>query len=113
MLYNGGSDTFYLNGVGGRVVTARHYITSQLLVYADYINILGGSVNTVKNAKALVVASKDTGPEVNVNKTKFMVMSRGQNAGRSHNIEIYNNSFERVEDLKYLGTTITNKNSIQ
>lgn len=93
MLYNGGSDTFYLNGVGGRVVTARHYITSQLLVYADYINILGGSVNTVKNAKALVVASKDTGPEVNVNKTKFMVMSRGQNAGQYQDINTHNKTF--------------------
>ena len=31
--------------------------TYQLLVYADYVNILGGSVHTIKkNAEALVVA---------------------------------------------------------
>ena len=36
-----------------------------------------------------------------------------QNAGRSHNIETGNCSFERVEQFKYLGKTLTNKNSIQ
>jgi hypothetical protein len=34
--------------------------THQLLVYADAVNILGGSVDTVKkNAEALVVDSKE------------------------------------------------------
>ena len=53
--------------------------THQLLVYADDVNMLGGSVlyvHTVKeNAEALVVASKETGREVNADKTKYMVMS--------------------------------------
>ena len=41
--------------------------THQLLVYADDVNILGGSVRTVKeNVEALVSTSKETGPEVNV-----------------------------------------------
>ena len=40
-------------------------------------------------------------------------MSRGENAGRSHNIKIDNKSFEIVERLKYLGRTLTNQNSIQ
>jgi hypothetical protein len=43
---------------------------------------LGGSVSNIKeNAEALVVASKDIGLDVNVDKTKCMVMSRDQNAG--------------------------------
>jgi hypothetical protein len=42
-----------------------------------------------------------------------MVMSRDQNAGRNRSIKIDNSSFERVEELKYLGTTLTNQNSIQ
>ena len=34
--------------------------THQLLAYADDVNVLGGSVHTVKeNAEALVVATKD------------------------------------------------------
>jgi len=48
--------------------------THQLVVYANDVNILGGSVHTVKeNTKALVVASKEIGLEINVNKTKYMV----------------------------------------
>ena len=50
--------------------------TYQLLVYADDVNILEGSVYTIKeHAGALVVASMETGLEVNAGKTKYMVMS--------------------------------------
>jgi len=87
--------------------------THQLLVYADDVNILGGSVHTVKeNAGALIVASKEIGIEVNAHKTKYMVMSRDQSAGQSQSMQTDNSSFERVEEFKYLGTTLTNKNSI-
>ena len=49
--------------------------THQLLVYADYVNILGGSIPTIKkNAEALVVVSRESGTEVNTDKTKCMVM---------------------------------------
>ena len=41
-----------------------------------------------------------------------MVMSRDQNAGRNGNIEMGNKSFETVEHFKYLGTTLTDQNSI-
>ena len=41
-----------------------------------------------------------------------MVMCRDQNAGRNHSVRIDNNTFKRVEEFKYLGTTLTNKNSI-
>jgi len=75
--------------------------------------MLGGSVHTIiKNAEALLVASKEIGLEVNPDKTTHMVMSRDQIAGRSHNIKIDNSSYERVEEFKYLGTTLTNQNSI-
>jgi len=39
-------------------------------------------------------------------------MSRDQNAGRIHSVRIDNSTFERVEDFKYLGITLTNQNSI-
>ena len=42
-----------------------------------------------------------------------MVMSQYQTAGRSHTIKIDNSSFERVEEFKYLGTALTNQDSIQ
>ena len=88
--------------------------THQLLPCADDVNVLGGSVHTVKeNAEALVTAGKGIRKEVNADKTKYMIMSRIQNARRSRNMKIDNNSFERVEDFKYLGTTLTHQNSIQ
>jgi hypothetical protein len=75
---------------------------------------LGGGVNAVKkNTEALVATTKEIGLEVNADKIKYMVMSRDQNAGRNHSIRIDNSSFERVEELRYLGTTLTNQNSIQ
>ena len=40
-------------------------------------------------------------------------MSRDQNAGRGHSMKIDNSPTERVEEFKYLGTTLTNQNSIQ
>ena len=48
------------------------------------------------------------GLEVNVEKTKYMVMSRDQNAGQNWNIQIGNKSFETVQQLKYLGAILTN-----
>jgi len=55
--------------------------THQLLVYADDVNILGKSVQTVKeNTKPLVVSGKEIELEVNADKTKDMVMSRDQSA---------------------------------
>ena len=87
--------------------------THQLLVYADDVNILGGSVHTVKeNAEALVVASKEIGLEVNADKTKYIVMSRDQNAGRCHSVKIDNSSLEMVDEFKNLGITLTNSDSI-
>jgi hypothetical protein len=74
----------------------------QLLVYADDVNIVGGSTSTTKkNAKALVITGKETGLEVNAEKAQYMVMSRDYNAGQNHKIEIGNKSFERVEQFRY------------
>jgi hypothetical protein len=86
--------------------------THQLLVYAGYVNTLDGSVHTIMNKReALVVVSLEIGLEVNDDdKTKYMVMSHNQDAGRSHDIKVDSSSFENVEEFKYLRTTLTNQN---
>ena len=87
--------------------------TRQLLAYADDVNILGGSIHTLKeNAQALVAATRETGLEISVDKTKYMVTSRDKNAGRIHSVRINNSTFESVEEFKYLRTTLTHQNSI-
>ena len=75
------------------------------MAYASDVNILGGSIHTLKeNAEALVAATSENGLEVSADKTKYMVMSRNQNAGRIHSARTDNITFERVEEFKYLGT---------
>ena len=49
---------------------------------------------------------------LSVYRTKCIVMSRDQNAGRIHSVRIDNSTFESVEEFKYLGTTLTYQNSI-
>jgi len=49
--------------------------TLQLLVYAEDVQILGGSVHSIKkNTAALEVAKKGIGLQVNANKTQYMVV---------------------------------------
>jgi len=64
-------------------------------------------------AEDLVDASKEDGLELNGDKTRYMVMSRDQNARQSHNIKIDDSSLERVEDFIHLGTILGDQNSIQ
>jgi hypothetical protein len=46
-----------------------------------YVNVLGGSIHTIKeNTECLVVANKEIRLEVNVDKTKYIIRSRDQNA---------------------------------
>ena len=75
--------------------------------------ILGGSIHTIKeNAGALLTATREIGQEENADKTKYMVMFRDQNAGRIISVRNDKCTVERVEEFKYLGTTLTDQNSI-
>jgi hypothetical protein len=42
-----------------------------------------------------------------------MLLSRHQNAGQNHDIEIGNSCFENMSQFRYLGKTITNQSLIQ
>jgi hypothetical protein len=70
--------------------------TPRLFVYADYVNLLGDNIDTIKkNTKTL------------------MLLSRNQIAGQNHDTKIGSRCFENVAQLRYLGATVTNKNLIQ
>jgi hypothetical protein len=55
----------------------------------------------------------EIGLDENTEKTKYMLLSRHQNAGQNHDIKKGNRCFENVAQFRYLGTTITNQNLIQ
>jgi hypothetical protein len=85
-----------------------------LLVYADDVHLLGDNIDTTKkNKDTLINASKEVGLEVNAEKTKYMLLSRQQNARQNQDIRIANRSLINVPEFKYLGTTVTNQKFIQ
>jgi hypothetical protein len=78
------------------------------------VNLLGDNIDTIKkNMETLIDASKEVGLEINVEKTKYMLLSRPQNVGQNRDIKIANRSFENVSQFKYLEKTVTNQNLIR
>jgi hypothetical protein len=88
--------------------------THQFLAYADDVNVLEDNVDIIKiNTETLIDATKEVGLEINVDKTKYMLLSHHQNVGQNRDIKIANRSFENVSQFKYLVTTVTNQNLIR
>jgi hypothetical protein len=58
--------------------------THQLLANADDVNPLGDNIDAIKKStETLIAASKEVGLEINIEKTKYMLVSRHQNVGRN------------------------------
>jgi hypothetical protein len=62
--------------------------TRQLLVYFDDANLLGDNIDIKKNTETLIDASREVGLEINVEITKYMLLSRHQNSGQNRDIKI-------------------------
>jgi hypothetical protein len=75
--------------------------THLLLSYADNVNILGDSIDTInKNTESLTDASKEVVLKVKVEKTKYTLVFCDQNAGQIRGMKIRNSSFETMSQFK-------------
>jgi hypothetical protein len=113
MLFNFGLE-YAIRKVQENQVGLKRNGTHQLLDHVDDVNLLEDSIDTInKNTESLIDASKEVGLEVNAEKTKYMLVSRDQNAGQNQAIRIGNGSSENASQFKYLGTSVIGQNIIQ
>jgi hypothetical protein len=88
--------------------------THQLLAYTYDVYLLGDNIDTIKKkTENLIDASKEVGLEINVEKSKCMLLACHQNAGQNQDIKIANGSFKNVSQFRYLRMAVTNQNLVQ
>jgi hypothetical protein len=75
--------------------------THELRVNVGDLNLVGDNIDTIrKNTETVIDASKEVGLEANPEKSKYMLLSRHQNARKNHNIITANRFFENVAQFK-------------
>ncbi|XP_016656285.1 uncharacterized protein LOC107882452 [Acyrthosiphon pisum] len=86
-----------------------------LLAYADDIVLLGEEEQKVVDlGDRLIEAAKKVGLHINMEKTQYMKISRElDNFPETETITVDQYDFKKVEDFKYLGTIVTQKNECQ
>jgi hypothetical protein len=96
-IYKLGCIFYAINKVQENQVGLKLNGTHQLLVYADNVNLLGDNTYTIKkNMETFIDPSKEVCLEINIKKTKYMLLSRHQNSEQNLDIKIANISFENV-----------------
>jgi hypothetical protein len=104
---------YAIRKVQGNLVGLKLDGTHQLLAYADDVNLLGDNIDTIKkNIETLIDATKEVGLEINVEETKYMLLSRQQNVGQNWDMKITNRSFENVT-VQIFGDDSNRSNLIQ
>jgi hypothetical protein len=75
-----------------------------MLAYADDVNLLGDNIVTIKkNTETLIDPSKEVGLEINVEKTKYMLLCHHQNVGQNWDIKIATNRLKMCRSSNIWG----------
>jgi hypothetical protein len=83
--------------------------TRHFLVYAIDVNLLGENKYYKEKYRPVVVASVETGLEVNAEKCLFLIKTIVR---QNDNMKVANKSFVNVTELKYVGPSLTNQNCL-
>jgi hypothetical protein len=76
----------------------------KLLAYADDVNLLGDNIDTIKkNTETLNDASKEVGLEINIEKTKYMLLSHQQNVDQNRDTKIANKCLNKSHSSNIRG----------
>ena len=82
--------------------------------FVDDLNLIGDDFRTIeRNADVLLNACKDIGLAVNTRKTKYMEVACHRGLMANEHIMVGSNSCEKAKIIKYVGSILTNQNSIQ
>jgi len=82
-----------------------------LLAYADDVVILGSNEENIKNTTYIMTRTLNMSLMINEGKTKYMVVTRGNQLDQNRRLKIENYCFKKVESFKYLGVNINIRNN--
>jgi hypothetical protein len=87
--------------------------THQLLASADDISLLGNNIDTIhQNTGTSIDPNTEVALEVNLEKTKHLLLFHRQNLGLNRETNIRNRSSENMSYLQYMETIVRNQNLI-
>ena len=85
----------------------------QVLAYADDVNLIGDGIRIMeRNLDVLLNTCRHIGLAVDTGKTMYMEIGLQRGMMANEHIKIGSNSYEKVKIFKYIGSLLTNQNSI-
>jgi hypothetical protein len=86
MLYRHCFSTLFWNTPSGRSRKTRLKFngTHQFLAFAGDVNLLGDNIHSIKSTETLTDVSTEVGVEIYIEKSKYMLLSCHQNAGKKN-----------------------------
>lgn len=89
-------------------------LPAKLLAYADDIALFGNNIYEIEETlKIIEDRAAEVGLKMNLEKTKYMLVTKTLEQTKPSHVTINNETFEAVSDFKYLGVNINHLNHVQ